>query len=90
LYNKHKDKIINFLASHKNVYLFLDNDATGKKISNDISKELESRGVNVVDKSTIYKNHKDVNEWWIESMRKKKEISKSDNDNVKSAMKRKI
>ncbi len=51
--------IVGFFKDYHKVYLFLDNDATGKRIS----LLLTQNYTHVIDKSSLYKNFKDLNEW---------------------------
>lgn len=51
--------IVDFFKDYDKVYLFLDNDATGKRIS----LLLTQNYTHVIDKSSLYKNFKDLNEW---------------------------
>lgn len=45
------------------VMLYLDNDAAGRDATNYFRRELGDR--NVVDRASIYKDFKDLNEWWV-------------------------
>jgi len=51
--------IVGFFTKYNKVYLFLDNDATGKKIS----LLLTQNHSHITDKSSLYKNYKDLNEF---------------------------
>ena len=51
--------VIGFFTNYNIVHLFLDNDATGKRIS----RLLTQNYVPVIDESSLYKNFKDLNEW---------------------------
>jgi hypothetical protein len=50
-----------FLDTYNTVFLFLDNDAAGKKISSAATE----RTSKYIDKSDLYKEQKDVNAWWM-------------------------
>jgi hypothetical protein len=53
------------LEPQREVVLYLDNDAAGRKAKD----ELLSEGIVFKDGSTIYKNHKDLNEWLMQMMK---------------------
>jgi DNA primase len=48
-----------FIKNYENVYLYLDNDTAGMHAT----KHLLDKYANAIDKSAIYKNHKDLNEF---------------------------
>jgi len=50
-----------FLESHKSINLYLDNDAAGKKVA----REALSHSKKYNDRSMLYQNHKDLNDWLI-------------------------
>jgi len=54
--------IVGFFKDYHKVYLYLDNDPTGKRIS----LLLTQNYTHVIDKSSLYKNFKDLNEWLID------------------------
>lgn len=51
--------IVGFFTNYDKVNLFLDNDAIGKRIS----LLLTQNYTHVIDKGSLYKNFKDLNEW---------------------------
>jgi len=51
--------IVGFFTDYDKVYLFLDNDATGKRIT----QMLTQNHNHVIDQSSLYKNYKDLNEF---------------------------
>ncbi len=54
----------------KKVYLFLDNDNAGNEVKAFLASNL---GTNVVDKSDIYHDYKDYNEYWVNLVVKDRE-----------------
>jgi len=52
-------KAFEFLASHKEIYAFFDNDDTGKRAVRDLKTVCE----NVSDQSEFYANYKDLNDY---------------------------
>jgi DNA primase len=54
--------IVGFFTNYDKVNLFLDNDATGKKIT----MLLTQNYAHVIDQSFLYKNYKDLNEWSVD------------------------
>ena len=62
--------IVRFFKNYDKVNLFLDNDPTGKKIS----LLLNQNYGHTMDKSALYKNFKDLNEWLDNERKTKKEI----------------
>ncbi len=55
------DKVIEFLNTYNTIALYLDNDNTGKRVT----QKLLDFSNNCTDKSGLYKNHKDINEWLV-------------------------
>ena len=55
-------KAIPFLQSHKTVHAFLDNDDSGRKAVEQLRKALPNSIV--IDQSNLYRNHKDLNDYW--------------------------
>ena len=60
-------KAIDFIASHKDVYAYLDNDDAGRRAV----QELKSICKNVSDQSEIYARYKDLNEFLSNRNREK-------------------
>ena len=60
-------KAIDFIASHKDVYAYLDNDEAGKRTF----QELKSVCKNVSDQSEFYAKNKDLNEYLCHRNREK-------------------
>lgn len=58
-----RDRAIEFLRTHpeSTIGLFLDNDETGRRLADEIARELP--GQTVIDRSSEYADHKDVNDW---------------------------
>jgi len=54
--------IVGFFTNYDKVYFFLDNDATGKRIT----QLLTQNHNHIIDQSSLYKNFKDLNEWLID------------------------
>lgn len=52
-----------YLETYNTVFLFLDNDTAGKKITSETANDT----LKYIDKSYLYKDHKDVNDWWMKS-----------------------
>ncbi len=50
-----------FLESHKSIKLYLDNDAAGQKVA----REALSYSKKYSDRSMLYQNYKDLNDWLI-------------------------
>ena len=48
------------LKGYSKIYLFLDNDSNGKLVTSEIQNQYK----NVEDCSLIYKDFKDLNEWY--------------------------
>jgi hypothetical protein len=57
-----------FLESHKSINLYLDNDATGKKVT----MEALSHSKKYNDHSNLYPNHKDLNDWLVHTGKQQK------------------
>ena len=57
-------KAVPFLARHRVVHAFLDNDDAGRKVLARLEESLPS--TEVIDQSVFYCNHKDLNEYWQE------------------------
>jgi len=55
------DKVIEHLNDYDTIELYLDNDKTGKRIS----KMFLENSKNCTDKSGLYRNNKDINEWLV-------------------------
>jgi len=53
--------VVGFFTNYDKVYLLLDNDATGKRIT----QLLTQNPNHVIDQSSLYKNYKDLNEFLI-------------------------
>jgi hypothetical protein len=53
--------IVCFFKDYDKVSLYLDNDATGKRICGLLTENY----THVIDKSSLYKNFKDLNEWLV-------------------------
>ena len=51
-------RVDHFLSAHRTIHCFLDNDQAGRKAL----AQVEKLGVEVVDQSSYYRNHKDLNE----------------------------
>ncbi|MDT0678723.1 toprim domain-containing protein [Autumnicola musiva] len=50
-----------FMEEHQVVRLYLDRDATGQNLT----QRALSMSTKYIDKSTLYKNHKDLNDWLV-------------------------
>lgn len=59
------------LEKHSQVHLFLDNDKKGKDCAQEF---LQRNPGKTVDQSILYKEHKDLNEWWEAQARQTKVI----------------
>ena len=57
-------KAVPFLARHRIVHAFLDNDDAGRKALARLEESLPSS--EVIDQSVFYRDHKDLNEYWQE------------------------
>ncbi|MAO36285.1 MAG: DNA primase, partial [Zunongwangia sp.] len=50
-----------FMEKHQAIQLYLDRDATGQNLT----QRALSMSTKYIDKSSLYKNHKDLNDWLI-------------------------
>lgn len=57
-------KAVPFLARHRVVHAFLDNDDAGRKVLARLEESLPLS--EVIDQSVFYSDHKDLNEYWQE------------------------
>ena len=57
-------KAVPFLARHRVVHAFFDNDEAGRKALARLEESLPSS--EVIDQSVFYRGHKDLNEYWQE------------------------
>lgn len=57
-------KAVPFLARHRVVHAFLDNDDAGRKAVARLEESLPSS--EVIDQSVFYRDHKDLNDYWQE------------------------
>ena len=57
-------KAVPFLARHRVVHAFLDNDDAGRKVLARLEESLPLS--EVIDQSVFYRDHKDLNEYWQE------------------------
>ena len=57
-------KAVPFLARHRIVHAFLDNDNAGRKALARLEESLPSS--EVIDQSVFYRDHKDLNDYWQE------------------------
>ncbi len=55
------DKAIEFLNTYDTIELYLDNDNTGKRVT----QKLLDSSKNCTNKSGLYKNYKDINAWLV-------------------------
>ena len=76
-------KAIPFLQTHKTVHAFLDNDETGKRAVQSLNPVCKE----VIDQSVFYRNHKDLNDYWQDKSKPKKEVREN---NVISSSKQQI
>ncbi|MCD8417963.1 toprim domain-containing protein [Tenacibaculum finnmarkense genomovar finnmarkense] len=61
-----KNKALVELKKYSKINLFLDNDLAGNKATVLLKKELNfKRYIKIMDYSTIYKKHKDFNDYWV-------------------------
>lgn len=58
----HLPKAIPFLDRHATIYTFFDNDDTGRKAVAELKRLCPNS--TVADQSFLYRNHKDLNEFW--------------------------
>ena len=76
-------KAIPFLQTHQTIHAFLDNDEAGKRAVQCLSPVCKE----VIDQSVFYRNHKDLNDYWQDKSKPKKEVREN---NVVSSFKRQI
>jgi len=76
-------KAIPFLQIHQTIHAFLDNDEAGKQAVKCLSPVCNE----VIDQSVFYRNHKDLNDYWLDKSSPKKEGGEN---NVGSSFKRQI
>lgn len=62
-------KAIPFLQTHQIIHAFLDNDEAGKRAVQCLSLACKE----VIDQSASYRNHKDLNDYWRDKSKPKKE-----------------
>lgn len=62
-------KAIPFLQTHRTIHAFLDNDEAGKRAVQSLSLVCKE----VIDQSAFYRNHKDLNDYWRDESKLKKE-----------------
>ena len=60
-------KAVPFLARHRVVHAFLDNDDAGRKALARLEESLPSS--EMIDQSVFYRDHKDLNDYWQEKRR---------------------
>ncbi|WP_370407640.1 toprim domain-containing protein [Tenacibaculum dicentrarchi] len=65
-----KNKALEELKKYVNVNLYLDNDISGNNAKNFFRTELDGFVKEILDFSIIYKNYKDLNEYWIANKEK--------------------
>lgn len=63
------NRAIPILESYRTIHLFLDNDDSGRKTTEQIQRSFPNS--EVVDHSSFYKNHKDLNDYWCEKCKQK-------------------
>ncbi|MFC4675451.1 toprim domain-containing protein [Dysgonomonas termitidis] len=76
-------KAIPFLQTHQTIHAFLDNDEAGKRAVQCLSPVCKE----VIDQSVFYRNHKDLNDYWRDKFKPKKEVKEN---NAVSSFKRQI
>ncbi|MBP1615867.1 MAG: primase [Bacteroidetes bacterium] len=76
-------KAIPFLQTHQTIHAFLDNDDAGKRAVQSLSPVCKE----VIDQSVFYRNHKDLNDYWQDKYKPKKEVREN---NVVSSSKQQI
>lgn len=59
-----------FLKTHRTIHCFLDNDEAGKRAL----AQVEKLGIEVVDQSNLYRNHKDLNEYTMSQAQKQNQV----------------
>lgn len=63
-------KAIPFLQTHQTIHAFLDNDEAGKRAVQCLSPVCKE----VIDQSVFYRNHKDLNDYWKDKSKQRKEV----------------
>ena len=58
----HLSKAIPFLERHATIHAFFDNDEAGRKAMADLNRLCPNSSV--IDRSHLYREHKDLNEYW--------------------------
>lgn len=76
-------KAIPFLQTHQTIHAFLDNDEVGKRAVQSLRPVCKD----VIDQSVFYRNHKDLNDYWQDKSKPKKEVRKN---NAVAPLKRQI
>lgn len=76
-------KAIPFLQSHQTIHAFLDNDEAGKRAVQSLSTVCKE----VIDQSVFYRGYKDLNDYWRDKSKLKKEVREN---NAVSSFKRQI
>ena len=67
-------KAVPFLARHRSIYTFLDNDDAGRKALAEIERLCPQS--NVVDQSNFYRRHKDLNDYLRSQQPRKRVVAK--------------
>jgi len=67
------DRSLLLMEKHESIHLYLDHDKEGIKCT-DIAK---NRSLKFIDESKFYKEHKDLNEWLMNSVKPELKIKKS-------------
>lgn len=55
-------KAMSAISSHQTVLTYLDNDAAGRRTTDEIRRQAE--GCRVIDRSELYREHNDLNDYW--------------------------
>lgn len=76
-------KAIPFLQTHQTIHAFLDNDEAGKRAVKSLSPICKE----VIDQSAFYRDHKDLNDYWRDKPKPKKEVREN---NTVAPLKRQI
>jgi hypothetical protein len=76
-------KAIPFLQTHQIIHAFWDNDEAGKRAVQSLSPVCNE----VIDQSVFYRNYKDLNDYWWDKSKPKKEVREN---NAVSSFKRQI
>ena len=63
-------KAIPFLQTHQTIHVFFDNDEAGKRAVQCLSPVCKE----VIDQSVFYRNHKDLNDYWKDKSKQRKEV----------------